>query len=78
MKELTQYIDQINFKRSLFGASPLDIYSDYVEVSEQIELLGSPEILSMDVELSREEVEQRTNMWLDAMAQLKEIEQELV
>ena len=74
---LTNYMNQINFKRSLFGEAPLDPYTDFAEVYTQIDSLGSPEILSMDGELSIDEVAERTNMWIDAIYQLKEIEKEI-
>jgi len=77
MYALIHYVDNINFRRSLFGAAPLDLYADYAEVSHQIEVLGSPEILSGDGHYTIEETTQNTNVWLDAMSQLKEIEKEL-
>lgn len=75
---LTSYLDEINFKRSLFGQEPLDVYNDFDYVSETIENLGSPEILSADGEYSRAEIKRRTNKWIDAMNQLKEIKKETV
>lgn len=77
MKALTRYLDQINAHLAVFGRSPLDPYADYVELRRAVEVLGSPEILSKDGTLSREETESRTNEWIDAMAELDSIEAEL-
>jgi len=77
MKALTEYMDQINAHLAVFGESPLDPYRDYAEVRRAVEVLGSPEILTKDGTLTRAEVEARTNTWLDAIAELDRIEQEL-
>ena len=77
MKALTGYMDRINAHLAIFGEAPLDPYRDYAEVRRAVEVLGSPEILSMDGELSRAETEHRTNEWLDAIMELNAIEQEL-
>jgi len=77
MKALTEYMAQINAHLAIFGEAPLDPYRDYAEVRRAVEVLGSPEILTKDGELTRAEVEARTNTWLDAMAELDAIEQEL-
>lgn len=78
MQALTNYLDQINYRRSLFGKAPLDLYADYVEVRTQVEALGSPEILSGDGEYPLEESRRRTDEWLDAMQELKDIGKELM
>jgi len=77
MKALTEYMAQINAHLAIFGEAPLDPYRDYAEVRRAVEVLGSPEILSKDGELSIDETVERTNTWLDAMAELDAIEQEL-
>jgi len=77
MKALTGYMAQINAHLAIFGEAPLDPYRDYAEVRRAVEVLGSPEILAKDGELTREEVEARTNTWLDAITELDAIEQEL-
>jgi len=77
MKALVSYMDRINAHLAIFGEAPLDPYRDYAEVRRAVEVLGSPEILSMDGELSRAETEHRTNEWLDAIMELNAIEQEL-
>jgi len=77
MKELTQYIDQINFKRSLFGKAPVELTNDIVEIRETIEGEGQPAQLSGDGEYSIDETARRTNFWLDAITQLNEYEKEL-
>jgi len=77
MKALTEYMAQINAHLAIFGEAPLDPYRDYAEVRQAVEVLGSPEILSKDGELSIDETVERTNTWLDAMAELDAIEQEL-
>ena len=69
-KPLAAYIDRINFQRSLFGLGPLDVFDDYAELKEQLDLLGSPEILAADGEYSQEEVERRTQEWNDASTEL--------
>jgi len=78
MKALVQHIDRINLKRSLFGADPLDLTHDIVEIREALEAMGDPAALSADGEYSRAETERRTNEWIDAITQLKEYEKELV
>ena len=77
MKALTEYMAQINAHLEIFGEAPLDPYRDYAEVRRAVEVLGSPEILSKDGKLSIDETVERTNTWLDAMAELDAIEQEL-
>ena len=77
MKALTGYMAQINAHLEIFGEAPLDPYRDYAEVRRAVEVRGSPEILAKDGTLSRAEVEQRTNTWLDAITELDAIEQEL-
>jgi len=79
MTALTRYMDFINFRRSfVFGQPPLDVYADYVEVRQEVEAMGTPEILSGDGEYSIDVTAHRTNEWLDAITELNEIEQELV
>jgi len=77
VKALTEYMAQINAHLAIFGEAPLDPYRDYAEVRRAVEVLGSPEILSKDGKLSIDETVERTNTWLDAMAELDAIEQEL-
>jgi len=69
MKALTEYMEQIN--------AHLDPYRDYAEVRLAVEELGSPKILTKNDTLTQEEVVARTNKWLDAIAELDAIEQEL-
>jgi len=76
-KALSSYIDQVNYRRSLFGSAPLDVYYDHVELREVIYSLGDPAILSGDGEYTREETERRTNEWIDAITELDWIGVEL-
>jgi hypothetical protein len=78
MKALISYLDFINLRRSLFGQDPLDLYNDYAEVRRTVENLGSPELLSGNGEYPLEESRRRTDNWLDAMAELDNIEKELM
>ena len=77
MKALINHINRINLKRSLFGADPLDLTYNIVEVREALEAMGDPAALSADGEYSRAETERRTNEWLDAITQLNEYEKEI-
>ena len=77
MKALVRYMDEINYRRSLFGKAPLDPYADYAEVRIEVEALGDPALLSGDGEYTRAETQRRTDEWLDAMQELNHIEAEL-
>jgi len=77
-RALVNYVDFINYRRSLFGHEPWDVYDNYAELREEIDVLGDPEILSGDGEYSRAETQRRTDDWLDAMAELDRIGQELM
>jgi len=70
---LATYLDEINFKRSLFGEGPLDIYEDYNYLSDRLYSLGSPEILSKDGELSIEEHQARFDFWMEAVEELSQL-----
>ena len=69
-KALVGYIDYINHKRSIFGRSPLDVFDDYAELQEELNILGSPEALAGDGEYSSEEVRRRTEEWNEAVTEL--------
>jgi len=69
-------MDKFNAKRKLFDMKELMLPNDLAEIRMMMEVEGSPEILSMDGEISREAVEKRTNFWIDAMTQLNAYEEE--
>jgi hypothetical protein len=78
MKALNSYLIEINYHRGRLGLGILDLYNDYAGVREIVEEMGSPEILSGNGEYPLEETRRRTDNWLDAMAELDNIEKELV
>jgi len=77
MKALKEYMEEINAHLVTLGEVPLDPYHDYAEVRLAVEALGIPKILTKNDTLAQEEVVARTNKWLDAIAELDEIKQEL-
>ena len=72
MTALDIYLNEINGRRGLIGMKPLDPRENFTKVYTEIAVLGSPDILSKDGELSVEETRKRTDLWLDAMAELNE------
>jgi len=77
MKALKEYMEQINAHLATLGEAPLDPYRDYADVRLAVEELGVPKILTKNDTLAQEEVVARTNKWLDAIAELDAIKQEL-
>jgi len=74
--ELQLYMDKFNAKRKLFDMKELMLENDFPEILAMMEVEGSPEVLSMDGEISVKAYEKRTNIWLAAMEQLKAFEEE--
>ena len=69
-KALAGYIDHINLRRAMLGRPTLDVFDDYAEIQEELNILGSPEVLAGDGEYSSEEVRRRTEEWNDASTEL--------
>ena len=69
-KALAGYIDHINLRRAILGRPTLDVFDNYSELQEELNILGTPEALSSNGEYSQEEVERRTEEWNDASTEL--------
>jgi len=74
--ELQLYMDKFNAKRKLFDMPDLMLENDFPEILAMMEVEGSPEVLSMDGEISVKAYEKRKNFWSKAMLQLKAFEEE--
>ena len=69
-KSLAGYIDHINLRRAMLGRPTLDVFDNYFELQEELNILGTPEALSANGEYSQKEVERRTEEWNDASTEL--------
>lgn len=74
MRYLTKFIEEVNFKRRLFGEAPLLATAltraDIKELKLQIECDLSPENLTCDGELNARTVRARYRMLTNAQAEL--------
>jgi len=74
--ELQLYMDKFNAKRKMFDMKQLMLPNDLPEIRRMMEVEGSPEVLSMDGEISVKAFEKRYRIWLAAMEQLDAFEKE--